>query len=245
MNYVKIRRDLIERGWKPDMISLWIHLLLMAEEEDREINGVMVPRGSVMTTMMGLAKSVGVEYPRLRYMLISMQIHNGLTIKSSNKYTIITLSDFESYIVDENAFSQADSQQISKQIHNGRENEEKVTKEKIERDCLGLVNERKKRVSKDTPKKESPKVTDFVDRPGYIPVVTQWLEYKKSRGESYKGLQQLRIMYRNLVNWSGGDPRVAQDMVDLSIGNHYQGLVKPKVLPKQTQENYSNDKYWP
>jgi hypothetical protein len=63
----------------------------------------------------------------------------------------------------------------------------------------------------------------FID-PTFVDVVTQWLAYKKERKQSYKSANSIRIMYKNLVEWSGGNPDVARGIVELAIGNNWQGI---------------------
>lgn len=60
--------------------------------------------------------------------------------------------------------------------------------------------------------------------PEFLPVVQEWLEYKKARRQTYTTVMGLRKMYNNLFQMSGGDPDVAAQIVSQSIGNNYSGL---------------------
>lgn len=54
-------------------------------------------------------------------------------------------------------------------------------------------------------------------------VINKWLEYKKEKRQSYKprGLESLK---KKLHEMSGGDPVVADAIVEQSMANNYQGL---------------------
>ncbi len=55
-------------------------------------------------------------------------------------------------------------------------------------------------------------------------LLRQWLEYKAARKESYKTEVGARKCMTMLQNLSGGNPQIAQLIIDQSIGNNYAGL---------------------
>ena len=60
--------------------------------------------------------------------------------------------------------------------------------------------------------------------PGFVPIVEKWLDYKKSRRESYKSPESLKAMYEKLFRISGGNPSVAHEIINDSISNNYSGF---------------------
>lgn len=68
------------------------------------------------------------------------------------------------------------------------------------------------------------KVESFGEYEPLRPVIERWLEYKKSRKESYKSLQSIMILAKKLGKLSGNDISVANEIVDQSIGNNWSGL---------------------
>lgn len=100
-----------------------------------------------------------------------------------------------------------------------------VTKEEIpptppkEENILKL--EEKERISKDIPKKEND--LNFC-LPGFVPIMAEWLEYKRGRKQSYKTEASIRKCYQNLAKLSRNNPAVAQLIVDRSIANNWAGL---------------------
>ena len=83
----------------------------------------------------------------------------------------------------------------------------------------------KERISKDIPKKEFN--LNFC-LPSFVPIMEEWLEYKKKRKESYKTEASIRKCYQNLVKLSDNNSAVAQLIVDQSIANNWAGLFELK-----------------
>lgn len=54
-------------------------------------------------------------------------------------------------------------------------------------------------------------------------VITKWLEYKKEKRQTYKpkGLESFK---RRLMTFSGGDPIIADAIVEQSMANNYAGV---------------------
>lgn len=69
----------------------------------------------------------------------------------------------------------------------------------------------------------------------YLDIFSEWLEHKRSRGESYKTQKSLEICYRRLLKLSDNDPRTAQEMIERAIGNNYSGFFAIK------QSNVNNN----
>ena len=58
-------------------------------------------------------------------------------------------------------------------------------------------------------------------------VIEKWVAYKKERRQTYKP-RGLESMTKRLMQMSGGDPYVADVIVEHSMSNNYQGLYPPK-----------------
>lgn len=92
----------------------------------------------------------------------------------------------------------------------------------------------KERISKDIPKKE----TDLnFCLPSFVPIMEEWLAYKKKRKESYKTEASVRKCYQNLVKLSDNNSAVAQLIVDQSIANNWAGLFQLKQNGGFIQKN--------
>lgn len=54
-------------------------------------------------------------------------------------------------------------------------------------------------------------------------VIDKWLEYKKERRQSYKA-RGLEALKKKLYEYSCGNPVVANEIVEYSMANNYQGI---------------------
>lgn len=82
-------------------------------------------------------------------------------------------------------------------------------------------------VNEDVNKKEKGvKIPEDLIR-SFIPIVKEWIEYKKERKETYqqKGLDKF---CQQLSKWSGNNPVVAQKIIDNSIANNWAGAFELK-----------------
>ena len=64
--------------------------------------------------------------------------------------------------------------------------------------------------------------------PPWQEVMQQWLEYKRTRKESYRSEMGGRKCLTMLQNLSGGNPQIAEQIVDKSIANNWAGLFELK-----------------
>lgn len=111
------------------------------------------------------------------------------------------------------------------------QNQSETYNDKCKNDiCNNDIKE--KELSNESPKKKGFDLS-FVS-PEYHKAFTEWLQYKKDRKETYKTQQSLQKCYTKLINLSGNNPSVAQEIVDQSIANNYAGLFELKKSNKPT-----------
>lgn len=81
-------------------------------------------------------------------------------------------------------------------------------------------------------KKKEPDLS-FIS-PEFAKPFADWLEYKKSRKQTYKGEKQIQLCYQNLLKLSDNNADTAQLIVNQSIANNWAGLfeLKQNVAPK-------------
>lgn len=72
------------------------------------------------------------------------------------------------------------------------------------------------------PKKKAEIDTMFV-RNDFIPVVNEWLQYKKERGQTYKQ-KGFDAFYSTLMDLSQGDPDKARRIIQQSMANNWAGI---------------------
>jgi hypothetical protein len=66
-------------------------------------------------------------------------------------------------------------------------------------------------------------------------IFNEWLDYKRSKNQMYKRQIDVEIAYRKLLEYSGNDPKIAQEIIESAILGNYMGFFAPKK-----QNNYGN-----
>jgi len=97
--WIKIHRSMREWRWasEPNMVSLWVHLLINACWEDRNWKGVSVKRGQVIFGRKEWAEKCGITEQSLRTCIERLKSTNEITIESTSKYSIVTVVNYEEY----------------------------------------------------------------------------------------------------------------------------------------------------
>lgn len=97
--WVKIYRKFEDWEWsnKPEMVALFLHLLLLANHEDGTWRGQTVKRGQLITGLRSLEKKTGISYQKLRTCLSTLKSTHEITLKSTHQFSIITIVKYEEY----------------------------------------------------------------------------------------------------------------------------------------------------
>ena len=69
----------------PNMVALFLHLLLSANHKDNNWKGIEVKRGQFITGMDSLSKGTGISIQTLRTCLSKLKLTGEVTIKSTNQ----------------------------------------------------------------------------------------------------------------------------------------------------------------
>lgn len=113
-NWIKLFAKFTSWQWYTDQNtkSLFIHCLLKANWKEAKFMGEIIPRGSFVTSLDSLAKELGLTIQEIRTALKHLISTNEITSKSTNKYRIITVVNYELY---QQANKQLNSQSTSDQ----------------------------------------------------------------------------------------------------------------------------------
>ena len=118
MRWVKLHTKLLNWEWHdiPNMVSLFVHLLMLANWQDKEWHGITIKRGQLATSLKELKKVTGIPTQQLRTCLLRLEKTQEITSKSTNKFRIITICNYDSYQYDESSDQQANQQSTNKQL---------------------------------------------------------------------------------------------------------------------------------
>ena len=124
MCWIKIHRKILEWEWYHDtnMVRLFLHLLLKANYEDRKWRGITVKRGQLITCRKELSEATGLSEKKIRTCLARLHQTGEIGQQTTNKYSLITICNYDSYQGDQPAERPANGQQMaSKWPANGQQ----------------------------------------------------------------------------------------------------------------------------
>lgn len=97
--WIKLHRRFLKWEWFEDekMVKLFIYLLLSVNFDDKKWRGIDVKRGQMITGRKVLSKETGMSEQSIRTCLERLKSTNEITIKATNQYSMLTLTNYESY----------------------------------------------------------------------------------------------------------------------------------------------------
>ena len=101
----------------PNMMALWVHLLLHAETKTTKRKGVTVRRGQLLTSLPQLSEWTGLSIQTLRTALKRLESARQITCRATHKATCITICNFANYQVPEHG-EQHTEQHAEQQANN-------------------------------------------------------------------------------------------------------------------------------
>ena len=114
--WIKIYRSLLYWEWAdvPEMVALWVRLIIRATHEDTQWHGVTISRGQLVTTTAKLAAESGLSPQQVRTCLDRLKASNQINTQTTNKYTIITICKYEAYQETETTEQQTNGKQTTR-----------------------------------------------------------------------------------------------------------------------------------
>ena len=130
--YIKLHRKLTKWEWyhNANTFRVFIHLLLTANYERRNFEGRTIERGQRVTSISKLSQELKVSVQSIRTALDHLKSTGELTIKTTPKYTIITINNYISY------------QQLTNELTNDQQQwkKDKESKRKIKKRERGALS---------------------------------------------------------------------------------------------------------
>ena len=101
--FVAFPRGLTEWEWytEPNTARLFFHLLLTANWQEKQWQGITIHPGELVTSQSQLAKQLGLSVRNVRTALEHLQVTGYLTVKTGSKYSVISISNWGAYQSDE------------------------------------------------------------------------------------------------------------------------------------------------
>ena len=97
--YIKLHRKLVDWEWYTDVNVkvVFLHLLLTASFRKTSYQGMEILPGQVIVGTHALAVNTGLSRQQVRTALSKLASTNEITIKSTNKFSLVTIENWSSY----------------------------------------------------------------------------------------------------------------------------------------------------
>ena len=127
--WIKLHRKLLDWEWmqEPNTFTLFIFLILSANHEDRKWKGIEIKRGQLIAGLKSLNERTKISIQSLRTSLSRLEETGEITKKSTSKYTVITINNYDTYQITDSEINKPSTnhqQAINKQstTNNNRKN---------------------------------------------------------------------------------------------------------------------------
>lgn len=150
--WIKIYRELLQWEWfeKAEMVQLFIYLLLKVNCEDKQWQGIVIKRGQVVTSNSTIRRDLKLSEQQIRTCIKRLISTGEITYKSTSRYTIITICNYDKYQENKMCINEQNNEQTNTQATNKQQtNNEQTTTTKE------YNNIKEKNISKDILKKKS------------------------------------------------------------------------------------------
>lgn len=116
-SWIKIFRELLQWEWfqKAEMVQLFIYLLLKANCVDKQWQGITIKRGQLATSNATMRQDLRLSEQQIRTCIKRLISTGEITYKSTNRYVVITICNYEKYQEIGNSINEQSNEQTNNQ----------------------------------------------------------------------------------------------------------------------------------
>ena len=113
--FVKLDRRIIKWRWyhDPNTFRMFVHLILTANYEDRDFEKITIHRGELATSLPSLSRDLCMSIQEVRTALSHLKLTGEITVKTYSKFRVISIPNYDSYQVNQQAKQQAGNRQAT------------------------------------------------------------------------------------------------------------------------------------
>ena len=209
--WIKIHRKFLDWQWfkKPEAVQLFIYMLLKANHKDGNWQGHEIKKGQFITSAQTISNDTKLSLQVVRTLLKKFELTNEIIVKSTNKFTMLTICKYECYQDESNTTNKQltnKQQTTNKQLTTNKN--EKNNKENIYREFEHLF------ITEDEVKKLLDKHT-----------ITQINDVLNDI-ENYKQNTKYKSLYLTAVKWLQKNEPTSEGISPEEIKARKYGLIK-------------------
>jgi hypothetical protein len=216
--WIKTYRQLVDWEWyrNSNMVHLFIHLILKANHKPKKYMGKVIERGQLITGRKLLSAETGISEQSVRTCLQRLAKSKELTIKTTNKNSLITIIKYDYYQSDDKINQPTNQQSTNNQPT-------------INQQSTTNKNDKKEKNVKNDKNKEKKEVIFIFDSIEFKKNWLMWKDYKKTDHKfTYKSELSEQAALNKLNTLSGGFEATAIKIIHQSIENGWKGFFQLK-----------------
>lgn len=141
--YIKLFRAIEQWEWYTDTNTkaLFLHCLIKANHRPKRWRGIVVEKGSFVTSTLKLCEELHFSRQVVRTSLERLKSTNEITIKTTNRFTVISVVKWGDYQSDEDRDNQQNNQLANQQVTNKQPtNNQQITTTKNNKNEKNIKN---------------------------------------------------------------------------------------------------------
>lgn len=110
--WIKLYDKMLNWEWygNTNVVRVFLHCLLKANYQPKVWQGIRIERGQFITSIATMADELGLTSKQVRGALGKLKMSNNVAIKGANKYSVITICNYDSYQTADDVKGQAKGQ---------------------------------------------------------------------------------------------------------------------------------------
>ena len=221
--FIKIHRQIMEWGWYKDQNTkaVFLHLLLKANFKEREYKGVLLKPGQAIIGRKALAEQLGISEQCVRTALNRLKSTNEITIKSTNKFSVVTIENWEMY--------QSDESESTNESTNTLTNNQPTTNQQLTNNQPHLKNDKKDKNDKNIYKDVPDNIKD---------IFMEWVEMRNKMDKPILSETGVSRALEKLYSLSH-DPDKQRELIGYAIYKNWLSfypIPQEDKIPKQKEE---------
>jgi len=236
--FITLHRKMVDWEWYSDVnvFRVFTHLLLIANWEPKRWKGELVSRGQKVISIQKLAQETGLTEQSVRTAIKKLKSTGELTSKSTNKYTVVTLTNYDFYQDKEKQLTNKTTSNLTneQQTNNKRVTTTKqlINKETIKTKYKDHVAKNCDAYVKTTKSENEVKIPANLNTPEFLQAWEEWQLYRKQKRQTLTDVS----IKKQLEFLSSIGAKDAVISINESIKNGYTGLFPVK----QSARNKNN-----
>lgn len=199
--HIKVYRKILDWEWYKNTNTkvVFIHMVLKAYWKNTKIEGVIITRGSFISSVKKLAEETSLTYSQVRRAVNNLKKTGEITTRSTNRFTIFTVENFDLYQSSGERVSGQnwDCKQYSREPWNDDRAYEMITKYGFSKPLADKT--------------------------------IQWLKYKYERGERFGRTAFDTLIERLAAKSEEYGDSAVIELIDECMSNGWKGIIWDKL----------------